>query len=349
KLELTTRYIDLIGSHSLTKLQKSFRYNNSIANVAGRFVMTNPEQYKKEVITHHQVNNSQIHIVDTINDSQNSNKIQKLELDENLKVYQIVEKIKNNNPSASISILSRYNYKLNEIKNYMNETKRFNNINYWTFHKSKGRETDYCILVGFSQGKLGFPNTNMDYAAVEALLPSLDTYLNSEERRLMYVALTRTKNKSYILANPFEPSDFVNELLVGGYSIAIDSEKFSEKYRKIFKCNFCTYGFLIRSKSSYGIYYRCNSFPGCNVITQPCQNCSAPMEENNHIRKCKNCNNSIKLCPKCNRPMKLRNGKFGEFYGCSGYGIDPPFSCDFTMNLDGSKGIINKIRYRRRN
>ena len=42
-------YMDLIGSHSLTKLQKTFRYNNSIANVAGRFVMTNPEQYKKEV------------------------------------------------------------------------------------------------------------------------------------------------------------------------------------------------------------------------------------------------------------------------------------------------------------
>jgi len=306
--------------------------------------MTNPEQYKKEVITHHLVNNSQIHIVDTIVESENSSKTQKLEINENLKVYQIIEKIKNNNPSAEISVLSRYNYILKNIKNFMNESKQFNNINYWTFHRSKGREADYCILVGFSQGKLGFPNTNMDYAAVEALLPSLDTYLHSEERRLMYVALTRTRNKSFILANPLEPSHFINELLIGGYDLVLDSEKFSEKYRKIFKCNFCTYGFLIRSENSYGVYYRCNSFPGCDVIAKLCQKCSAPMEDNNHIRKCKNpeCNTCVNLCPKCNRPLYLRKGKFGEFYGCSGYSIDPPYNCSFTMNLDGSKGFVNK-------
>ena len=27
----------------------------------------------------------------------------------------------------------------------------------------------------------------------------------------------------------------------------------------------------------------------------------------------------VKKCPKCGSMMKLRNGKFGEFYGCSGY------------------------------
>lgn len=27
----------------------------------------------------------------------------------------------------------------------------------------------------------------------------------------------------------------------------------------------------------------------------------------------------LRICPKCGNPMKKRNGKFGEFYGCSGY------------------------------
>lgn len=27
----------------------------------------------------------------------------------------------------------------------------------------------------------------------------------------------------------------------------------------------------------------------------------------------------IKQCPECSRPMKKRNGKFGEFWGCTGY------------------------------
>jgi len=31
---------------------------------------------------------------------------------------------------------------------------------------------------------------------------------------------------------------------------------------------------------------------------------------------------------KCGKQMKLRNGKFGEFWGCSGYP-----ECNYTMNI----------------
>ena len=31
------------------------------------------------------------------------------------------------------------------------------------------------------------------------------------------------------------------------------------------------------------------------------------------------------ICPRCNRPLVTRNGRYGEFYGCSGYP-----ECDFT-------------------
>jgi DNA helicase-4 len=50
KLELTTRFKDLVGPCTLTKLQKTFRYNNSIAKTAGTFIMQNPEQYKRRLI-----------------------------------------------------------------------------------------------------------------------------------------------------------------------------------------------------------------------------------------------------------------------------------------------------------
>ena len=35
----------------------------------------------------------------------------------------------------------------------------------------------------------------------------------------------------------------------------------------------------------------------------------------------------IPLCKKCGKQMKLRNGKYGEFWGCSGYP-----DCNFTMD-----------------
>ena len=35
----------------------------------------------------------------------------------------------------------------------------------------------------------------------------------------------------------------------------------------------------------------------------------------------------IPLCGQCGKKMKLRNGKYGEFWGCSGYP-----ECSFTMD-----------------
>ncbi|MEI8641632.1 hypothetical protein P4S68_13125 [Pseudoalteromonas sp. Hal099] len=65
-LALTTQFNDLIGSHSLTLLQKTFRYNNSISEVAGRLVMQNPEQYKKHITTHTQVSTPQVVLLDDL-------------------------------------------------------------------------------------------------------------------------------------------------------------------------------------------------------------------------------------------------------------------------------------------
>lgn len=35
----------------------------------------------------------------------------------------------------------------------------------------------------------------------------------------------------------------------------------------------------------------------------------------------------IKLCPQCSSPLKMRNGRFGEFWGCTGYP-----NCRYTEN-----------------
>ncbi|NMV21529.1 helicase IV, partial [Vibrio parahaemolyticus] len=64
KLEYTTRFQNNVGNHALTKLQKTFRYNNSIADTAGGFVMKNPEQYQKQIVTHTQVDSSEVFLID---------------------------------------------------------------------------------------------------------------------------------------------------------------------------------------------------------------------------------------------------------------------------------------------
>ena len=55
---------------------------------------------------------------------------------------------------------------------------------------------------------MGFPNENKDNLIVESLLPSLDPYPHSEERRLPVCKHYPSKEESLCVANPTAPSDF---------------------------------------------------------------------------------------------------------------------------------------------
>lgn len=286
KLEVTTRFNDMVGSHTLSKLEKTYRYNNSIADTAGQFIMQNPEQYQKNVVTHTKVADSCVHLYDS-----HVVKDEKSEANISLKASAILKLIRQKAPEATVAILARYRYLLEDAKSVIKDK----NVKFWTFHGSKGLEADYCILLGFFQGKVGFPNQNKEEAVVEALLPMLDSFPHSEERRLFYVALTRAKKESYLIADANAPSEFINELLSPKYKIDIVSKRFQERYRTIFKCNECSTGYFVMKQGKFGQFYSCTSGEVCR--------------------------SSPRICEKCGRPMKLREGKCGQFWGCSGYGI----------------------------
>lgn len=315
KLELTTRFGDLIGGFTATKLQKTFRYNDSISGIAGRFVMENPEQYRKDIETHVKVDRSQVYLLDDMPEMKDGMYD---------RVIEVVRKIRQNDSLGSISVIARYNYLLHASKDALSRTGLHANVNFWTFHKSKGLEADYCVLLGFFQGTSGFPNENKDEAIIEALLPSLDSYAHSEERRLLYVGLTRARNKVYIIANPTAPSNFVTELLAPKYDINIVSKAFQETYRKTFKCASCEDGYFRLINGQYGEFYTCSTGLGCYVgKARVCTKCGAPSIDGRNASVCNNvaCANSIKICERCGRPMKLRESKYGQFWGCTGYGI----------------------------
>lgn len=322
KLELTTRFDEMVGSYSLTKLEKTFRYNSSIAHTAGTFVMENPEQYRKEVVTHDVVSKPQVYLLDTKVGSENN-------IEERTK--QIIGKILENDPSASIAVLARYNYLLRNTRDAIHSSSIKQPIKYWTFHGSKGLEADYCILIGFFQGKTGFPNMNKEEAVVEALLPTLDTFEHSEERRLLYVALTRARKKSYILADPFAPSEFITEMLSPKYKVHIASSTFKEEYRKIFKCHVCSTGYFRLQNGQFGNFYSCTTGRNCKSKPRVCPKCGSPSLDDRDSTKCNNarCKNEMPICSKCGRPMKLRDGKFGKFWGCTGFGIKDD-QCKYT-------------------
>ena len=88
-------------------------------------------------------------------------------------------------------------------------------IDAMTIHSSKGLTYDEVIIIGLNQY---FPSNKNNVFWIESLFKQKDyEYMKyAEERRLFYVALTRTKNYVYLLVNKNIKlrSPFVNELFL---------------------------------------------------------------------------------------------------------------------------------------
>ena len=321
KLQLTTQFETLVGKSTTSKLEKTFRYNNSIAHTAGTFVMRNPEQYTKNIETHDKVDGSRVYLLDERVGE---------ELSLIKKVSKTIATIRKNAHDQSIAVLARYNYLLDQCREE-NEDVGIENIKYWTFHGAKGLEADNCIIIGFFQGKSGFPNYKQDEAVREALLPLEDSFLHSEERRLLYVALTRSRERSYLIADSTAPSEFILELLAPNFGLNIVSDKFEESYRRMFKCPKCSLGYFVMRKGKYGEFYSCSSGRSCNIHPRKCEKCGAPSLDQRKQSLCNNgnCKHSINICAKCGRPMRIRESQFGKFWSCSGFGIKDD-QCKYT-------------------
>jgi DNA helicase IV len=81
-----------------------------------------------------------------------------------------------------------------------------------TIHRSKGLEADYVILLRLEGGEYGFPSLVKDDPIIRFVLPEPEPMDLSEERRLLYVALTRAKRSVYLMHNKNKQSVFTEEL-----------------------------------------------------------------------------------------------------------------------------------------
>ena len=91
-----------------------------------------------------------------------------------------------------------------------------------TVHKSKGLEAENVIIINLENKITSFPSKVIESEYLMYVLNKQEDYEYAEERRLFYVALTRTKNSVTLLVNRENPSLFICELL-----------KDSSKYIKI--------------------------------------------------------------------------------------------------------------------
>ena len=179
----------------------TYRNPQELINVAGLFIMKNKKQQKKILI-------SPKHLEKPINIYFTNNHI------DTLKELLLLNKTK------EILVIGRNNkdiliYLDNEIKQIEKDYYIYNNIKfkYLTTHKSKGLESEIVIIINMTNTLTGFPTQIKNEKILKYVNNTKDYYPFEEERRLFYVALTRTKTYTYLIAPKTNYSIFISELL----------------------------------------------------------------------------------------------------------------------------------------
>ena len=188
-----------------------------------------------------------------------------------------------------------------------------------TVHSSKGLEADQVIILNLLNGELGFPSQIIDDPILSLIQTNQEPYLYAEERRLFYVALTRTKNCTYLLSPEINESIFVKDLenIKRKHEVQIIAADNTVKTifdRPVLQhCPICKAGILsIRQANNGRNFVSCSNYPKCNYANWDLE------AARNNIR-----------CPECGDFLVQRRGKYGIFLGCSGYP-----ACKYTKKLD---------------
>ena len=198
------------GAATVNKIEKTYRFSQNLVDVLGEFVMANPYQVKKRIRGHSNLNGSAIRVLLADNSNQFLDFIA-----QTLDDFPI---------NSTVFFIGRFKKDWENIAKDCRyfETTADGNITYCrrldlqirflTAHTSKGLEADNVIIINAKNEAFGFPSKIPTHPIVDLLQGQLHQYPYDEERRLFYVAATRTRNRTYIVCKKANISDFVNEI-----------------------------------------------------------------------------------------------------------------------------------------
>lgn len=312
-ISLFSNFEKYVGKYEQLFIEQTYRNSQSLVDITSKYILKNKKQIQKNPKSKKESFENPIKFVYYSQENAEAIFINE--------VQAIIDK----NGDKPILVLGRHSFDINEfikltvnskIKYYERsnklEIKGFEDIDikYITVHKSKGLEADNVIVLNLKNHLLGFPNKMTDDPMLSLLLSDDEAFRFAEERRLFYVALTRTKNEVVLLI-PTDVSLFAEELITDNDALFIANNEMLSKTN----CPYCQTGHLLIRKNSF----KNNQFLGCS-----------------HYPSCDQTFNNIEilentlLCPSCKSGfMTKRIGKYGNFLGCTNYP-----KCKNTIKLE---------------
>jgi DNA helicase-4 len=81
-----------------------------------------------------------------------------------------------------------------------------------TIHSAKGLEAKVVFIIGLTEGNGGFPDIWLEDRIFQVIKKANHDLLMEEERRLFYVAITRAKDKLFLITEKGNESSFLKEI-----------------------------------------------------------------------------------------------------------------------------------------
>jgi DNA helicase IV len=203
ELLLTTSFTHHFGEGDQCALDTTYRFNDRIGQIANAFVQQNPHQLAKPL---NSLTTGEKKAVTLLPDD---------------RLEALLDKLSGYaRHDERILVLARYHYLRPASLEKADTRWPKLNIDFMTIHASKGQQADYVIIVGLQDGKEGFPAPVRESVIEQGLLPQPEDFPDAEERRLLYVALTRARHRVWLLYNKPNPSRFVPILEALGVPVA---------------------------------------------------------------------------------------------------------------------------------
>ncbi len=298
------------GVHRTVDLGRTFRSVDQIAFAARTFVLRNPAQIEKQIVPAGTATEPAIRVV-SVSKGEDEGKLN--EVLATLSAAMAPEA----NP-ATVLLLGRYRFNEPDMPALRRRFPQLK-ISFKTIHASKGLEADHVVLLNADSGRMGFPSEIVDDPLLSLVSPEEEAFQNAEERRVMYVAMTRARHTLTILASNARPSSFVTELRKDpayGISTAPGAEP------EAHVCGECGGRLLGVTGQDGRIWYRCEHVQHCGNLLPACPCCGTALPRRAHgtVEVRCSCGASYPTCPECEDGWFVeRSGSYGKFLGCVRY------------------------------
>ena len=335
-ITLFTKFKDSMGYGQELKITRTYRNAQEVIDIAGGFIQKNDSQLKKALVSPKHIQDPVVieSYTEDVNRTQTKGKGGKYYMIGKT-VEDIVATILEENPKSSILLLGRYGfdaYNLSRSADFIYDektggvkSKKFPGVRleFMTVHRAKGLGFDNVIIINARNELYGFPSQIQEDPVLKYVVKDDFSIEYAEERRLFYVALTRTKNRVYIVAPEQHPSKFVTELISDFKNVKVNgkiNEVDDANSADIKRCPICGYPLQLRYKPHYGLkLWLCSNEPEiCDFMTNDLRGGELS------ILKCDRCQDGYLI---------VKEGKLGPFLGCTNYKSDKT-GCNGTMTKD---------------